>query len=460
MPPLCAEYVGEIGERPDHSLRPQARSLCPGPCDRIVRSGTRAPRGRFAIRSAAHRPGRRIRRVGYDGAGKRLGRAIGQVGARWLRSRRRATRLTTLFQPDQHPAGEDRAEDETPTPAGPRSASAMFCGNSGPRSASISARSAQSCGSSLPIWPRSKRAAPTICPARPTQSVFCGPMAIYLGLDSGEILRRFRPRPPGSTQSPTSRSRCRWASAAYLAGRRCWSRLVLAICGYGELVLSGERDEHSRPEPRCHRSCAGGRCQSRRPTRRGSVPLRPTGATSRPHRRRRNRRPAARRRAAPDPLPPTPAGARPAAQQPAPGHRRRRRPPPLRRGQQPVPQSARAAGDRPPPTAAAAATEPARGATACGVPTGADRSCALPLIAGSRSRDADQHGVLFTRRPEGRAELSRCPISPACRCEPAMPAASMSRSTASRRRRWVRSALVRNMALDPQSLAATITGQN
>ena len=212
-----------------------------------MRSGNASAPGTICDRSAAHRPGRRIRRLGYDGAGKRLGRAIGQVGARWLRSRRRATRLTTLFHRTNTPRAKIGAEDETPAPAGPRSAGDVL------------RQQRAALGLDLGEVAKELRIKPVYLAAleegRPDRlpgpayaiGYFCGSMAIIWGSTAGRSCAASGSRPRGSTLNPTSRSRCRWASAAYLAGRRCWWRLVLTICGYASWYYLAT-GEHSRPE--------------------------------------------------------------------------------------------------------------------------------------------------------------------------------------------------------------------
>ena len=173
--------------------------------------------------------------------------AIGQVGALWLRSRLRAT-VRWLCSSGSRPRSR-RSEPK----AKPRSRRAAVCG----RCAAATARGARSrsrrrrarrFGSSRPIWRRSKRDARIVCLARPTRSVSCAPTADHLGLDSAEILRRFR-REAGGLDGKARSFVPDAARRAQRAGRRnaCWSALILAICGYGTWYYLST-GEHSRPE--------------------------------------------------------------------------------------------------------------------------------------------------------------------------------------------------------------------
>ena len=211
-----------------------------------MRSGNASAPRTICDRSAAHRPGRRIRRVGYDGAGKRLGRAIGQVGARWLRSRRRATRLTALFHRTNTPRAKIGAEDETPAPAGPRSAGDVLRQQRAALGLDLGEVAKE-----LRIKPVYLAALEEGRPDRlPGPAYAIGFLRVYgdhLGLDSGEILRRFRLEAAGLDAKPDLSFPMPLGERSLPGRAALLVAVVLTICGYASWYYLAT-GEHSRPE--------------------------------------------------------------------------------------------------------------------------------------------------------------------------------------------------------------------
>ncbi len=173
-----------------------------------------------------------------------MGRAIGQGGVHWLSCAPQGTRLTALFHRTNPPLA--KIEGEAPAPAGPRSAGDVL------------RQQRAALGLDLGEVARELRIKPVYLAALeegrpdrlPGPAYAIGFLRAYgdhLGLDSGEILRRFRLEAAGLDAKPD-------LSLPMLLGERSLPgratlllAVVLTICGYATwyYLAAGER---SRPQ--------------------------------------------------------------------------------------------------------------------------------------------------------------------------------------------------------------------
>ncbi len=198
-----------------------------------------------SILAASPRPAQLAARIWLEQAKGRVG-AIGHGRARWLRSRRRATRLTALFHRTNTPRAKIGAEDETPAPAGPRSAGDVL------------RQQRAALGLDLGEVARELRIKPVYLAALeegrpdrlPGPAYAIGFLRVYgdhLGLDSGEILRRFRLEAAGLDAKPDLSFPMPLGERSLPGRTALLVAVVLTICGYASWYYLAT-GEHSRPE--------------------------------------------------------------------------------------------------------------------------------------------------------------------------------------------------------------------
>ena len=306
------------------------------------------------------------------------------------------------------------------------------------------------CGSSRPIWPRSSKAARTICPG-PTYAIgFVRAYADFLGLDAEAVLDRFKAEAAGVTARPDLALPVPLGERSLPGGALVLVALILALCGYGIwYYLSTER---AQP--------AGAR---RRGAGRAAAAADAAGADARAGaaaaaRRRLRRRPPPRPRASPPARRAERAARRRRRRQPAPASppppRRRRRPPRTGAGGAPparLPPRRHAGRCRQTPRRRRKPRRSRRRRarrTAPAAPAPARRRLGRRRAASTSARVADCWIQVRARRPVDRLlaraeigrDLQRAGASRAVAAHRQCRRAGRSRSTASRRRRSAASA--------------------